>query len=113
MRAAARTATGWLPAALALALSLPSVATTLSDPTAPRLRAAGAGTPPVEGQGLSWTRVTENRREAVINGVRVVEGQQLGAMRIHAIRHGEVVVEQADRFTTLQVQPAGIKKRHP
>ena len=87
----------------------PTAAASLGDPTAPSPRGqAGAGTG-TDGE-LTWTRVTENRREAVINGVRVTEGDRLGGARILRIRHGEVVIEQANGRSTLRLQPSRIKR---
>ena len=93
---------------LTAAATLPAGATALADPTAPAPRGqAGPGI--AAGEGLTWTRVTKNRREAVINGVRVTEGDRLGGARILRIRHGEVVIEQASGRSTLRLRPGRIK----
>lgn len=104
------------PAALAAlltlgaGLTLASGVAALADPTAPSPRGQATGPGSDTGSGLTWTRVTENRREAVINGVRVTEGDRLGGARILRILHGEVVLEQASGRRTLRLQPSRIKQ---
>lgn len=95
---------------IGLLLSSVAIASVWHDPTAPHPGKPASGLSETTSHGLTWTRVTENRREAVIDGVKVTEGQRLGAMRIHRIRHGEVVIEQDDKRRTLRLQPTRIKQ---
>ncbi|BCO32452.1 hypothetical protein TspCOW1_25550 [Thiohalobacter sp. COW1] len=105
------------PAVLAALLLLlgsaaagPATASALADPTAPNPRGQ-RGAQGMADAGLTWTRVTENRREAVINGIRVTEGDRLGGVRILRIRHGAVMIETASGRSTLRLQPSRIKQR--
>ncbi|RRQ22006.1 hypothetical protein [Thiohalobacter thiocyanaticus] len=95
---------------LGAGLTLPCGAAALADPTAPNPRGQAAGPGGDTGSGLTWTRVTENRREAVINGIRVTEGDRLGGARILRIRHGAVEIETASGRDTLRLQPSRIKQ---
>ncbi|MAT65232.1 MAG: hypothetical protein CMN57_06280 [Gammaproteobacteria bacterium] len=88
----------------------PAGASALADPTAPNPRGQ-RGAQGVTDEGLTWTRVTENRREALINGIRVTEGDRLGGVRILRIRHGAVMIETASGRSTLRLQPSRIKQR--
>ena len=98
--------------ALCLWLCMPPLATssTLIDPTRPNGSAASLEAD--EGWQLTATRITAQRRVAVINGIDVVEGGRIGAARVLRIRHAEVDLEAHGKPVTLHLLPATMKQTH-
>ena len=96
--------------ALCLWLCMPPLAmsSTLIDPTRPNGSAARLETD--AGWHLTATRVTAQRRVAVINGIDVVEGSRIGAARVLRIRHAQVDLEAHGKPVTLHLLPATMKQ---
>lgn len=98
--------------ALLIALSLAGLVgpawSSLTDPTRPSLP---VGSKTVHrGWELSSTLVADGRRVAVINGLRVQEGDRVGAARVVAIGKSEVRLRHGSRNITLRLVPVGIKR---
>ncbi len=56
---------------------------------------------------------SENRRIAIINGIRVREGDRIGTARVVSIRPSQVVLNTGGRTLTLQLWPKSIRKVNP
>lgn len=83
---------------------------TLHDPTRP-YGALGARTDSGDAAWrLTATRITPDRRSAVINARRVYEGDEFDGVRIVRIRHAQVDIATPAGPTTLRLLPAEVKK---
>ena len=96
--------------ALCLWLCMPplAISSNLIDPTRPNGSAASLEAD--KGWQLTATRITAQRRIAVINGIDVVEGGRIGAARVLRIRHAEVDLEAHGKPVTLHLLPAAMKQ---
>lgn len=85
----------------------------LSDPTRP---SGASSVSPLNTPGgddawrLTATRITPDRRSAIINGIDVAEGASLGAARVLRISHAQVQLETDGRRVTLYLMPTEVKK---
>lgn len=96
---------------LGMALLLATTgASALNDPTRP----SGTPVPTQHTAGddawrLTSTRITPERRSAVINGIDVSEGARLGAAQVLRISHAQVQLELEGRRLVLNLLPAEVK----
>lgn len=93
-----------------LSLCAPAMASSvaLNDPTQPN---GSAGTSEADGGWqLTATRITPQRRVAVINGVDVVEGARIGSALVLRIRHAQVDLDAQGEIVTLHLLPAEMKR---
>ncbi|MGD8842871.1 MAG: general secretion pathway protein GspB [Gammaproteobacteria bacterium] len=102
---------------LALAATVASVsAWALQDPTRPTDPAHYFGTETMRDKptwALQSVLSSPDRRVAVINGVRVREGDRIGMARVVSIRPAAVVLKTDYRTVTLRLWPAGRRKVNP
>lgn len=97
---------------VALFLTCASVnASEISDPTRP----SGSITATTElGSAGVWqlnaTRITPTQRTAVINGIKVAEGGDIGGARVLRISHARVQLQSQGKILNLQLQPTQVKK---
>jgi hypothetical protein len=102
---------------LALAATVASFSTwALQDPTRPTDPAHYFGTEAMADKptwALQSVLSSADRRVAVINGIRVLEGDRIGAAQVVSIRPAAVVLKTDHRTVTLRLWPAGIKKVNP
>lgn len=86
-------------------------ASELSDPTHPSgtisaiTELGGAGV-----WRLNATRITPTQRSAVINGIKVSEGGDIGGARVLHISHALVQLQSQGEILNLQLQPTQVKK---
>lgn len=100
--------------AVLVALCLTSVAVNasgLSDPTRPNGSVAASVEPGAIGVWrLNATRITPTQRSAVINGIKVAEGGDIGGARVLRISHAQVQLQSQGEILNLQLQPTQVKK---
>ncbi|MBU1190973.1 MAG: hypothetical protein KKA36_09440 [Gammaproteobacteria bacterium] len=100
--------------AVLVALFLISVtvnASGLSDPTRPSGSiSASAESGAVGVWRLNATRITPTQRSAVINGIKVAEGGDIGGARVLRISHAQVQLQSQGEILNLQLQPTQVKK---
>lgn len=100
--------------ALLVALFLTSAAVNaseISDPTRP----SGSIVANVERGAvgvwrLNATRITPTQRSAVINGIKVAEGGDIGGARVLYISHAQVQLLAQGEILNLHLQPTQVKK---
>lgn len=99
----------WLTTGLITALAAtPTGAVELGDPTRPSGTVAAIAES--GGWRLNATRITPNRRTAVINGIQVAEGGEIGGARVLRIGHAQVQLRSQGEILTLHLEPAEVKK---
>ncbi len=90
----------------------PLQAASLADPTQPSLggTASASGTSQ-HALTLNATYMGKTDRYAIINGVKLREGETLGHIRLQRIRHKSVDISADDRTQTLQLNDLIVKTR--
>ena len=83
----------------------------LNDPTRPIDPAVYFGSGNRDGWALQSILFSNDRRIAIINGVRVQEGDRIGAARVVRIRDSRVVLETGNRTLELRLRPNTLKTR--
>lgn len=83
----------------------------LNDPTRPIDPAVYFGSGNRDGWALQSILFSSDRRIAIINGVRVQEGDRIGAARVVRIRDSRVVLETGNRRLELRLRPDTLKTR--
>ncbi len=99
--------------AVCIALCLCSAmvnASELSDPTRPSGSITAVEPGAVGAWRLNATRITPTQRTAVINGIKVAEGGEIGGARVLRISHAQVQLQTQGEVLTLPLQTAKVKK---
>lgn len=88
----------------------PLQASSLADPTRPVM---GGGHSAASASGrqlqLNATYIGKQQRYAVINGVKLREGERYGALTLRRIQHQSVVLTAGDRTVSLQLNNLKVK----
>ncbi len=82
----------------------------LSDPTRPSGSVATVESGSVGSWRLNATRITPTQRTAVINGIKVAEGGDIGGARVLRISHAQVQLRSQGKILTLPLQTAKVKQ---
>lgn len=93
-----------------LLATAPVGAATIADPTAPTPGSLGASGPTGKAAlTLNATYIGKADRYAIINGVKLREGESLGRIRLQRIRHKSVDITADGRKQSLQLHERIVK----
>jgi hypothetical protein len=97
---------------VAVLLLIPLAAGALDDPMRPPMTSAASPRRAVAvetGLVLSATTIARDRRVAIINGMRVSEGEHIGAAQVVEILPTLVRLKQGEKEVVLRLVPVSVK----